>query len=133
MKKSHLSSKVLTSKPTPTNSKKEKILFKNRITDPDELGVVTTSRKKKTEEKVEEKPAEKPVEKPTVKEEKPAEKIQETNKKAEKTTKTTKKAEKNSSRDIKSKKTRNSKCHKQVSIILATQDSVLKNAQALKT
>jgi len=82
-----------------------KDLFKNRITDPDELGIVTTSRKKKTEEKVEEKPAEKPVEKPTVKEEKPAEKIQETNKKAEKTTKTTKKAEKNSSRDIKSKKT----------------------------
>lgn len=92
-----------------------KDLFKNRITDPDELGVVSTSRKKKTEdkkveekkteEKVEEKPAEKPVEKPTVKEEKPAEKIQETNKKAEKTTKTTKKAEKNSSRDIKSEKT----------------------------
>lgn len=96
-----------------------KNLIQNRILDPDELGVISTSRKKKAEEKKdEEKPAEKTekvekaekVEKTekseTVKKpaEKPVEKIHETNKKAEKTVKATKNDEKNSSRDIKSEK-----------------------------
>ena len=95
-----------------------KNLIQNRITDPDELGVISTSRKKKVEEKKTETPAEKPAEKiekaepvkkPAEKvekkvEEKPAENIQETNKKAVKTVKTVKKDEKNSSHDIKTEK-----------------------------
>ena len=91
-----------------------KNLIHSRISDPDELGVISDEEKTKkvtkpVEKSVEEpiekpepKPVTKPVEKPV---EKPAENIQKTNKIAKKPAKVVKKAEKNSSRDIKSTKT----------------------------
>ena len=80
-----------------------KNLIKNRISDPDELGIVSVAEpKKKAAEKVEPaEPAAKPAAKPVTK---PAQKIQETNKIEEKSVKTVKKVVKNSSHDIKTAK-----------------------------
>ena len=85
-----------------------KNLLKNRISDPDELGVISHEKvdkqpvQKAGQKPVEAPKAEKPSEKPA---ETPAKNIQKTNKIPEKSVKTAKKPVKNSSHDIKSTKT----------------------------
>ncbi len=84
-----------------------KNLIQNRVSDPDELGVVSAEEPKKKAKKSAEKKTETP--KPAEKKAEPvvktaAEKIREANKSAKKSTKTAEKSEKNSSRDIKSAK-----------------------------
>lgn len=79
-----------------------KSLIQNRLSDPDELGIVSTEKAKPVEKAPEKKPAEKPEEKPATE---PTKNIQKSNISTEKSPKSAEKPAKYSSGDIKSAKT----------------------------